>query len=66
MERHCALSGGVDSSVVAALMSKAIGNQHMCICRYRSYEKNEGDEVEAAFSKNFDSTFIRVNAQKDF
>lgn len=63
----CALSGGVDSSVVAALMSKAIGNQLTCVFVDTGLmRKNEGDEVEAAFSKNFDSTFIRVNAQDRF
>lgn len=63
----CALSGGVDSSVVAALMSKAIGNQLTCVFVDTGLmRKNEGDEVEAAFSKNFDSKFIRVNAQERF
>ena len=63
----CALSGGVDSSVVAALMSKAIGNQLTCVFVDTGLmRKNEGDEVEAAFSMNFDSTFIRVNAQDRF
>ncbi|TJX14539.1 glutamine-hydrolyzing GMP synthase [Tissierella creatinini] len=63
----CALSGGVDSSVVAALMSKAIGSQLTCVFVDTGLmRKNEGDEVEAAFSKNFDSHFIRVNAQERF
>jgi len=63
----CALSGGVDSSVVAALMSKAIDKQLICVFVDTGLmRKNEGDEVEAAFSKNFDSTFIRVNAQDRF
>lgn len=63
----CALSGGVDSSVVAALMSKAIGNQLTCVFVDTGLMRlNEGDEVEAAFSKNFDSKFIRVNAQDRF
>jgi len=63
----CALSGGVDSSVVAALMSKAIGNQLTCVFVDTGLmRKDEGDEVEAAFSKHFDSTFIRVNAQERF
>ena len=63
----CALSGGVDSSVVAALMSKAIGSQLTCVFVDTGLmRKNEGDEVEAAFSKHFDSNFIRVNAQERF
>src|SRR5690606_41413660 len=63
----CALSGGVDSSVVAALTSKAIGNQLTCVFVDTGLmRKNEGDEVEAAFSKNFDAKFIRVNAQDRF
>lgn len=48
----CALSGGVDSSVCAALMSKAIGSQLTCVFVDTGLmRKNEGDEVEAAFSK---------------
>lgn len=63
----CALSGGVDSSVCAALMSKAIGSQLTCVFVDTGLmRKNEGDEVEAAFSKNFDSKFIRVNAEDRF
>lgn len=63
----CALSGGVDSSVVAALMSRAIGNQLTCVFVDTGLmRKDEGDEVEAAFSKNFNSNFIRVNAQDRF
>ncbi len=63
----CALSGGVDSSVVAALMSKAIGSQLTCVFVDTGLmRKNEGDEVEAAFATRFDSHFIRVNAQERF
>lgn len=63
----CALSGGVDSSVVAALMSKAIGKQLTCVFVDTGLmRKNEGDEVEAAFADRFDSHFIRVNAQERF
>ncbi|WFA08830.1 glutamine-hydrolyzing GMP synthase [Tissierella sp. Yu-01] len=63
----CALSGGVDSSVVAALMSKAIGSQLTCVFVDTGLmRKNEGDEVEEAFSKNFNSHFVRVNAQDRF
>lgn len=60
------LSGGVDSSVVAALLSKAIGNQLVCIfVDHGLMRKNEGDEVEAAF-KDFDLRFIRANAKDRF
>ena len=61
-----ALSGGVDSSVCAALLSKAIPGQLHCIfVDHGLMRKNEGDEVEAAF-KNRDLDFIRVNAQDRF
>lgn len=57
-----ALSGGVDSSVVAALLAKAIGNQLTCIfVDHGLMRKNEGDEIEEAFSK-WDINFVRVNA----
>ena len=60
------LSGGVDSSVVAALLSKAIGSQLVCIfVDHGLMRKNEGDDVEAAF-KPFDLRFIRANAKTDF
>ncbi len=61
-----ALSGGVDSSVAAGLLSKAIGNQLTCVfVDHGLLRKNEGDEVEAVFGKSgrFDLNFIRVNAQ---
>ncbi|MFC4805203.1 glutamine-hydrolyzing GMP synthase [Filifactor villosus] len=61
-----ALSGGVDSSVVAALISKAIGSQLTCIfVDHGLMRKNEGDEVEAAF-KDSGMHFIRVDAEKRF
>ena len=63
----CALSGGVDSSVVAALVSKAIGKQLTCVfVDHGLMRKNEGDEVEAAFKDFFDAHFVRANAQKRF
>lgn len=61
----CALSGGVDSSVAAVLLSKAIGKQLTCVfVDHGLLRKNEGDEVEAIFGKdgNYDLNFIRVNA----
>lgn len=61
-----ALSGGVDSSVLAALLAKAVGNQLTCIfVDHGLMRKNEGDEVEAAF-KQWDINFVRVNAKDRF
>lgn len=63
----CALSGGVDSSVVAALVSKAIGKQLTCVfVDHGLMRKNEGDEVEHVFDGFFDSNFVRVNAKDRF
>lgn len=65
----CALSGGVDSSVAAVLLSKAIGNQLTCVfVDHGLLRKNEGDEVEAVFGPDgqYDLNFIRVNAQERF
>ena len=64
-----ALSGGVDSSVAASLMSKAIGKQLTCVfVDHGLLRKNEGDEVEAVFGKNgkFDLNFVRVNAGEEY
>ncbi len=64
-----ALSGGVDSSVLAALLAKAIGKQLTCVfVDHGLLRKNEGDEVEAIFGKegNFDINFVRVNAQERY
>ena len=61
-----ALSGGVDSSVAAALLSKAVGDQLTCIFVDHGFlRKNEGDEVEAAFA-DWDIHFVRVNAKDVF
>lgn len=61
-----ALSGGVDSSVCAALLSRAIPGQLVCIFVDHGFmRKNEGDEIEAAFAGR-DLRFIRVNAQNRF
>ncbi|MCD7778879.1 MAG: glutamine-hydrolyzing GMP synthase [Clostridiales bacterium] len=61
-----ALSGGVDSSVLAALLSKAVGNKLTCIfVDHGLMRKNEGDEVEAAFADR-ELNFIRVNAGERF
>ena len=61
-----ALSGGVDSSVCAALLSRAVGKKLTCIFVDHGFlRKNEGDEVEAAFADK-DINFIRVNAKAAF
>ncbi len=64
-----ALSGGVDSSVAAGLLSRAIGKQLTCVfVDHGLLRKDEGDEVEAIFGPkgNFDLNFIRVNAQERY
>ena len=65
----CALSGGVDSSVAAVLLSKAVGKQLTCVfVDHGLLRKNEGDEVEEVFGPKgqYDLNFIRVNAQERF
>ncbi len=63
----CALSGGVDSSVAAVLMSKAIGKNLTCIfVDHGLLRKNEVEEVEAIFTKQFDVNFIKVDARERF
>ena len=65
----CALSGGVDSSVAAVMLSKAVGDQLTCVfVDHGLLRKNEGDEVETVFGPNgpYDLNFIRVNAQERF
>ncbi len=65
----CALSGGVDSSVAAVLLSKAVGKNLTCVfVDHGLLRKNEGDEVEQVFgpSGDYDLHFVRVNAQERF
>lgn len=65
----CALSGGVDSSVAAVILSKAVGKQLTCVfVDHGLLRKNEGDEVEAVFGPDghYDLNFIRVNVQQRF
>ncbi|MCD7708830.1 MAG: glutamine-hydrolyzing GMP synthase [Clostridiales bacterium] len=65
----CALSGGVDSSVAAVMMSKAVGNRLTCVFVDQGLlRKNEGDEVAAVFGPDgpYDLDFIRINAQERF
>ncbi|MCM1136731.1 MAG: glutamine-hydrolyzing GMP synthase [Clostridium sp.] len=65
----CALSGGVDSSVAAVLLAKAVGRQLTCVfVDHGLLRKNEGDEVEAVFGPEgpYDLNFVRVNAQERF
>ena len=64
-----ALSGGVDSSVLAALLAKAIGKQLTCVfVDHGLLRKNEGDEVESVFGPagSFDINFVRVNAAQRY
>jgi len=61
------LSGGVDSSVAAGLLSRAVGNQLTCVfVDHGLMRKDEGDFVEETFTKLFDMKFVRVNCQKQF
>lgn len=65
----CALSGGVDSSVAAVLLAKAVGKQLTCVfVDHGLLRKNEGDEVEAVFGPDgpYKLNFVRVNAQERF
>ena len=58
------LSGGVDSSVVAALCAKAIGKQLTCVfVNHGLLRKNEPEEVEAVFTRQFDVDFVHVHAE---
>ena len=63
------LSGGVDSSVAAVLMSKAVGRQLTCVfVDHGLLRKDEGDQVEAVFGPagSYDLNFIRVDARQRF
>ncbi|TFJ92630.1 glutamine-hydrolyzing GMP synthase [Lentibacillus salicampi] len=63
----CALSGGVDSSVVAALIDKAIGEQLTCIfVDHGLLRKNEADEVTKTFQDDFNMNFIKIDASDRF
>lgn len=63
----CGLSGGVDSSVAALMVHKAIGKNLTCIfVDHGLLRKNEGDEVEKVFLEDFDMNFIRVDVKERF
>ena len=63
----CALSGGVDSSVAAVLVHKAVGKQLTCIfVDHGLLRKYEGDQVEQVFRNQFNINLIRVNAEERF
>ena len=63
----CALSGGVDSSVAAALIHKAVGKQLICVfVDHGLLRKDEGDQVEELFKHQFDMNLVRVNASERF
>ena len=61
------LSGGVDSSVVGALLSRAIGKQLTCVfVNHGLLRKNEPEEVEEVFTKQFDVDFVHVHAEERY
>ncbi len=63
----CALSGGVDSSVCAALLHRAIGDQLICVfVDHGLLRKDEADQVEQVFREKFKMHLIRVEAQDRF
>ena len=65
----CALSGGVDSSVAAVMLAKAVGKQLTCVfVDHGLLRQDEGDQVESVFGPEgpYDLNFIRVNAQQRF
>lgn len=63
----CALSGGVDSSVAAVMVHRAIGKNLVCVfVDHGLLRKDEGDQVEEIFKEKFDMNLIRVNAQDRF
>ncbi|NLK63916.1 MAG: glutamine-hydrolyzing GMP synthase [Tissierellia bacterium] len=63
----CALSGGVDSSVAAVMVHKALGSNLICVfVDHGLLRKDEGDQVERVFREKFNMNLIRVNAQERF
>ncbi|MCC5912308.1 MAG: glutamine-hydrolyzing GMP synthase [Clostridiaceae bacterium] len=63
----CALSGGVDSSVAAVLVHRAVGDNLTCVfVDHGLLRKDEGDQVETLFKDKFKMNFIRVNAKERF
>ncbi len=63
----CGLSGGVDSSVAAVMIHKAVGKQLTCIfVDHGLLRKDEGDQVEKIFTEQFDMNLIRVNCEDRF
>lgn len=63
----CAMSGGVDSSVAAVMIHRAVGKQLTCVfVDHGLLRKNEGDDVERIFKGQFDMNLIRVNVQERF
>ena len=63
----CAMSGGVDSSVAAVLVHKAVGKQLTCVfVDHGLLRKDEGDQVEQVFKRDFDMNLIRVDAKERF
>jgi GMP synthase (glutamine-hydrolysing) len=62
-----ALSGGVDSTTVAALINKAIGDQLVCMFINQGFmRKNEANKIQKLFTEKFNINFIHINASKRF
>lgn len=63
----CAVSGGVDSTVAAALIAKAIGHQLKCVfVNHGLLRKNEPEEVQESFTSAIDADFIAIDASQQF
>lgn len=63
----CAMSGGVDSTVAAVMLHKAVGNQLTCMfVDHGLLRKEEGNLVEAMCKDHFHMNFLRINAQDRF
>ena len=63
----CGVSGGIDSTVAALLIHKAIGNRLKCVFVDNGFLRlNEAEEIENMFNKNFELSFTKIDGQKQF